>query len=259
MYVRSIVTFIDILGFSELVKSRPPEEVDNAISQLRLFASHDMPDPLGATSVAFSDSVVRMRPIDRPGAAFYEMLDLVHALGELVSLGVLIRGGMTLGDVANNDGRTFGPGFNAAYYLESKCAIHPRVVIDPELLRRCTDPPFIITNNRSDEYGYIRKLLRCSEDGLWHIDYLRAFPEEMDYPDEDVIPWIKSHKGLIEGISKAGGDLSLGTKANWLASYHNQYVSTIEEAFLKAKNCEAQELMVDAAGVPSMFQFPSTT
>jgi len=40
-----------------------------------------------------------MRPVDKPSAVFYELLDLLHAQGELIGLGILIRGGIALGDV----------------------------------------------------------------------------------------------------------------------------------------------------------------
>lgn len=258
MYQKSVVTFIDILGFRELVSTRPASEVDRAVKLLRRFAGKDRRDPLGVTSISFSDSVVRARPIDQPSAVFFELLDLLHAQGELIGLGVLVRGGIALGDIANEDGRVFGPGFIAAYDLESKSAIYPRIIVAPDLLEQCCALPFKLVNDVEDEYRHIAELLRVGEDGIWHIDYLGAFPEEMD--DESlIVPWLKQHKKLIEGLIAAarGNVAGIGMKANWLATYHNNYVSSIDKKWLKIQGAQEKELRVDASKMRTMFSFPT--
>jgi hypothetical protein len=48
---------------------------------------------------------------------------------------LIIRGGITRGNLVHiENGPLFGPAMNRAYFLESKCAKHPRVIIDPECL-----------------------------------------------------------------------------------------------------------------------------
>lgn len=258
MYTESVVTFIDIMGFKELVKSRPPEEVDRAVRLLRRFAAGNQPDPLGMTSIAFSDSIIRMRPIDKPSAAFFELLDLVQAQGELIGLGILIRGGIALGKVANQDGRAFGPGFIEAYELESKCAIYPRVVVSPKLLQQCVSTPFKTVNEPLYEYSHIAKLLRCGDDGVWHIDYLGTFPDEMDDPNEQLPDWLLSHKKLILEVARSSrGELSgLGVKANWLANYHNHYISGLDPEYLASRRFSLADLVITPSELQTMFVFP---
>ena len=49
--------------------------------------------------------------------------------------GVLIRGGMCIGEMlVADEGIVFGPGLVKAYDLESKYAVHPRIVIDRDLI-----------------------------------------------------------------------------------------------------------------------------
>jgi hypothetical protein len=101
IYRRALVTFIDILGFRELVASRSPSEVREIIRQVQSFgtqADHDLDEEVSDDEVnwtrtfAFSDSIIRIRPFDsdfRAGALFQETLALVHMQGELADLGVL--------------------------------------------------------------------------------------------------------------------------------------------------------------------------
>jgi hypothetical protein len=57
----------------------------------------------------------------------------------LVSLRVLIRGGITFGEVSARVGRAFGPAFVDAYGLESRFAHFPRIVVSPSALNATLD------------------------------------------------------------------------------------------------------------------------
>lgn len=90
-YEDCVVSFIDVLGFRELL-GRPASEVLRTLRILRHFATprerstpRRMKD-VRVTSRAFaesvSDAVVRIRVYDtqyRDGAFFHELLDLLHA------------------------------------------------------------------------------------------------------------------------------------------------------------------------------------
>ena len=54
----------------------------------------------------------------------------IWQLGAAIN-GFLFRGGVTVGDLVHEDEAVFGPGLNRAYYLESKIAMYPRIVLDP--------------------------------------------------------------------------------------------------------------------------------
>jgi hypothetical protein len=145
VYRTAIVTFVDILGFRELVRSRDALQLFDLIQEIRSTAGQGDEPPGGDSSEinwtrvhAFSDSVVRVRTYDsdfREGALFYELLDLVHAQTELAGKGILIRGAMTAGQIYTSADLAFGPAFVRSYDLESSLANYPRIVIDPQLIR----------------------------------------------------------------------------------------------------------------------------
>lgn len=79
----------------------------------------------------FSDSFVISAPADNPGACdlLLRAIQIVH-FQFFFSIGMLMRGGIALGDVVHErGGALFGPAMIEAYELESKHAIYSRVVV----------------------------------------------------------------------------------------------------------------------------------
>ena len=77
----------------------------------------------------FSDNVVITQ---KPGATTPQLLMqlAIWQLGAAAN-GFLLRGGVTVGDVLHEEEGVFGPAMNRAYYLESRCAVFPRIMLDP--------------------------------------------------------------------------------------------------------------------------------
>lgn len=236
-YRPAVITFLDVLGFSALVGTRPAEEIARIVSLTRRFAQpdedHDDDEGEGehrierTRSFAFSDSVVRVRAYDTDasmGALFHEVIDLVHAQADLANRGVLVRGGLTVGEVHAEGDVVFGPGFNRAYGLEHDTAVHPRIVIGPEVLAALRADPRLRAEHHDlgDETAYLRDLLRRGDDGLWFVDYLRAIEREMDEPDT-YPDFLAHHRALIlQGAE--GAPPRVLHKHLWLARYHNAVV-----------------------------------
>lgn len=95
-------------------------------------------------TIFFSDSVVRIRyapNYEKSNACdgLYmcilekELISLAEIQFELLKKGILIRGGITIGNISYNSqtNQLFGKAMNRAYELESKIANYPRIVIDP--------------------------------------------------------------------------------------------------------------------------------
>ena len=111
-YRRSVVTFLDILGFHELIHKQP-EEVGKLLTRLR---QHTKPDDKTALLLemqfqTFSDCTVRAVPLDSEsnakfptGILFYELINLVHAQYRLLYDGYFMRGGVTIGDICFRNG-----------------------------------------------------------------------------------------------------------------------------------------------------------
>lgn len=65
-YRRAVVTFLDIMGFANLVKSGEADKIKHVLSAVRKYAPPESPDKIPDEvptiySVAFSDSIVRVR------------------------------------------------------------------------------------------------------------------------------------------------------------------------------------------------------
>lgn len=179
-YIRSVVTFVDILGFADLVRDGYAADIADMLDAIGETAARPLGGKDNTTSVvAFSDSVIRARPIGPESiydAMLHEIQDLATAQWQLLEFGMLIRGGTTVGDVSIAEGRAFGPGFVQAYRLESALASSPRIIIDPgvvEMIRGHLSEAGT-TSGRTELIVALRDHIRLGDDGLWFIDYINS-------------------------------------------------------------------------------------
>jgi len=232
IYTQALVTFIDILGFREMVQDDPTGcEVKQAVHLLRHYGTADVDERshYGFTAYNFSDSVVRCNPLGEglpssESILIQEIEELTYIQGELIRLGILVRGGIAYGDVYFGEQEVFGPAFIDAYTLESKHACYPRILIHPNL----------ITNHATrSELGYGihaddgLRLTRDDNDGFQFIDYLNNFPREMhsdpgDEREEMALSYMIPRQYRIKrGISKFGVLSTERPKYLWLGNYHD--------------------------------------
>lgn len=225
LYETCIVTFIDILGFRDIVAKHSADEI---LAMLTLFRKTT---EISETSqvkpevdyYAFSDSIVRVRRIFDAAMETIgvEANDIGLAQLDLMHRGVLIRGGLTIGQVHSDGQRIFGPGMIRAYDLESKDAIAPRVLIDPEISKAVGMSKLISSRNRSGSMGNM--ISNPLNDGVI-IDYLSVAVDELD-EDADVFETLRRHKEVVEvGLIAAAGNERVRAKYEWLFRYHNQFV-----------------------------------
>ncbi len=233
-YRFGVVTFLDILGFKELIGNRKPDEIAQIVDLVQRFAAEtdeDIAKKFGddanfTKAVSFSDSVIRFRPADgryQDGTLFHELNSLVHAQADLANLGVFVRGGVAIGDFHLDGCALFGPAMVRAYELESFYAIFPRIIVAPEALVCFREDPRLRADHHdlADEIHYLKKLLRRSDDGLWFVDYLKSILPEMDEPDE-YPDLVSSHRELIIERARASEKSpKVLHKYLWLANYHN--------------------------------------
>jgi len=172
MYERRFIAFIDLLGFGSLVEKSavepdlphkilyalftlqpknieeeayasinyeicPPEEV-LAVRELLEQMTKNIKSMHPVVITYFSDSLVLSARSDDVIAS-QMILDLLAKLTikMWVDHSLILRGGITEGQLIHiENGPLFGPAMNRAYYLESKLAKHPRVLIDNESLEK---------------------------------------------------------------------------------------------------------------------------
>lgn len=242
-YEDCIVTFIDVLGFRNLLNTRPADEIGLIIRKMEDFTR---PDNYGASnsfneggkrlhSTAFSqsvsDAIVRVRTYDtenRDGALYWEVLDLLHAQVDLVNSGVVVRGGLTVGKAhVGKDGKgpIFGPSMARAFDLESKEAVYPRIIVDDFAMEEHQRDPRLSTE---DEEFELHKLLASGEDGTLFIDYLNASESEFDSGGE-YLEFLARHHAIVQNGLREFTSGSVYRKYVWLQIYHNKAVRRMIE------------------------------
>lgn len=154
-----------------------------------------------------------------------QILRVVHAQSTLLfDEGILIRGGITVGQVARSYGQLFGPGVVRAYELESKVARFPRVVVGEEVLDELSNNPRLWVHDQETDTKAAKDLLRRDFDGGWFVDYLRSIEGELDDRSE-YARYLDRHEEFIEnGVAEHRNDAGVLAKFKWLREYHRHTV-----------------------------------
>jgi len=232
-YSPHLITYIDILGFRELVEEKSPNFISRAI---RRVIQTTAPDELirkrnRENYVNFSDLIVHTVPIFSSankkfpdGLVFWEINHLALAQIRLIDEGLLLRGAVTIGMLERTYGVLFGPGIISAYELEREQAQFPRIVVDSDLIEALKTTPLLRAHPYKEEMEYISKFIKRDDDGVIFIDYLGGMQDEVREP-EDYFDVLEVHKKFIEtNIAKFKKKKKVLSKYLWLTKYHNAVV-----------------------------------
>jgi hypothetical protein len=269
-YTKSIVSYFDILGFKKIVEeAKNPEDVARKLRLLKRSSlpSEGIAEAFGNTFTNFSDLILRTVPIlpnpklmGNEGLLYCEFMDLVYIQVELISEGVLLRGAITIGDIFVNDDMVFGPALVRAYELESKVAVAPRVIIDPRMFQQLEEYPALRKHDIEAEMQYYLRVLKKDADGVWFVDYLRAFFGTGEI--EGFLRFLKAHKELIvNSIASATTFDSVITKYGWLVTYHNDFVNILNEIDLQELGTSREAFLIGdnlSPLLPSITEVPET-
>lgn len=204
------VAFIDILGFSEMVRadcesSGPPKHLER-LYDAHTRASHLLGQDIEAGLIQFSDSIVFSRPFDLSALGGF-LLAVATLQRSLLLDGLLCRGGVTFGRHFVKDRFLFSMGLIDAYRLESSLARYPRIVVSENLLQLAS--PAISLN----EFPILRE-----EDGVVFVDYLNP---DAAAPTGALTQAIQS---ILSASAHAGP--SVQEKLRWLARYSDHKLSS---------------------------------
>lgn len=235
MFEEKIVSFVDILGFADEVrKAKSNEELENLKNKVKQLREHfginriEKENGVDVLTLSFSDCIIRARGFSY-APLFSEILSYVHAIGEIMWNGHLVRGGITHGSFFYDDDENtlISPAFIRAYQLESKAANSPRVIVDPATLKEFQKRKdwYKDTHDYETEAEYVYGMLRLDKDGYYFVDYLKAMMTELDHPPQQYPQFLRRHKMVIEKGYQATNDESIKSKYVWLAQYHNQVIS----------------------------------
>jgi hypothetical protein len=235
-YVPMLVSYVDILGFGDLIKTKTAGEISRI---LRLFnettapptirCRDAIPDLPEQEQVSFSDLVMTCTPLRKPGnrgIIFNQFLRLVHAQSILlIDEGVLIRGGIAVGMATKSYRKYYGPAVITAYEWEQFQPGHPRVMVDPSVMREVEANPAVWMHDREDELKILNGFLAQDEEGNAYIDYLRVVLGESDNPDLV----LRKHDELINArLALFAANKSIRRKYEWLRVYHDRIVSSMK-------------------------------
>lgn len=150
---------------------------------------------------------------------------------------ILLRGGIVKGKLIHRDGLLLGPGMINAYQLESKCALHPRIVIDPKVLWQFARVDGNKKFERLKDFKY-EKSFKTEMDGLPYIDYFNDVEEYLETakPSEYF-----SKLCTIVAKNIDSDDVSLKVKYLWMRQkvlksiYYDKYKTAFKQIILDRK------------------------
>ncbi len=234
-YETRLIAFVDILGWTKAVRtaSRDPEQIQklglvlntirSQIQQSKWMAKHGDADgwPGDPQVTQFSDCLTISTQADYIGKS-----QLVSALGflsmSMLHQGFLLRGGLTIGELYHRECMVFGPAFLKAYELESRCAVYPRIILDPVLSEQWgQDDAYHEKGGRLIAHA---RTWRLSFDGFRFFDFLQPFggtPTFSNSPDLIRHSLLPLRALLIENLKTHTGNAGIWSKYVWLANYFN--------------------------------------
>jgi hypothetical protein len=221
--VRCAVLFLDLLGVRAMTQGAERDvqrrlvALDDAIGEtVRQYVGPDAKFP----ATFFSDTLIVATPADDPALAVDLLTrDAARLQMTLAARGFFVRGGLSLGLHSVADGLVFGPALVEAYALESRQAIHPRIVLSKEA--EAAAP-------RST------RLMRDG-DGWAFVNYLDPLLSLVAGPDAD----LEAHREQVaRRLFDHRDDKRVWEKYRWVAEYHN--------AFIKRNGIDALDVDPDA-------------
>lgn len=224
-YEDRYVAFIDILGFSELVR-RSSSEADllerlvKVLSEIRGYQNSVYKDDsrhlVGLEISSFSDCIVVSAKCSDSGLGFVLGV-VIRVYNELFHQGIFIRGAICKGKMIHNENIVLGQGVISAYKLESGTAMYPRIIFDTDVAE-----DFLSFESASA----IKTLMRKGEDGLWFlhvfdVNFLKVLGLLRGIENSQAFMAL-ARKEIEEGIS-THSSLSIKAKNVWLANYFNDF------------------------------------
>jgi hypothetical protein len=170
-YTQRFVAFLDILGFSDIVRKSGKDVIsfraDELAKALTVIGSHvsNLDKSLGDDFrfQSFSDSIVMSSVANDAGLA-HLMNEIAKLTIRLLMNGMLIRGAVAKGLLYHNGDVMFGPAFLDSYHIESTISRFPRVILSRETYNDAVrvDSSFVCLDN--DGPPYLNTLLLLSGD-----------------------------------------------------------------------------------------------
>lgn len=206
VFTNHFVLFLDFLGVKDAASNWEEERAAGLIAVLKTIAAarapfdmdgESLPDgsykfKVTAETSTFSDHIVAsypvpvdtQMPIDLSMGMYLKLSqDMVSKIAvEALNIGVLVRGGLTMGRLYHTDGVVFGEAMIDAHRLEDRVAIFPRVAVSSRIYANLP-------------VGQRTRLVQDT-DGIWHLNYFSNMLASI--PPEGRKEWIGYCAGMID-------------------------------------------------------------
>ncbi|HCE56749.1 MAG TPA: hypothetical protein DER09_02865 [Prolixibacteraceae bacterium] len=256
-YQERLVVFIDILGFSDIVRKseRSPGSINLIYESLKFLKGREIStnwdlqlieieedaqkrnmvefnivDRTNCTS--FSDSIAVTVNCDENNIneSFSTLISNLSYVGAtLMMKGILFRGGITIGNVVHTpDGIIFGQGLIDAYQLESSSAIFPRVLLSDRLIKKLNYP----LESKRDRYPYHQYIKRFSDGsvGFHQMIYFEVLQSWVEMSKIKLTQSLNKIKNtIIKGLDSSFENPRVFEKYLWLKTEYESL--NIEEKF----------------------------
>ncbi|POS00675.1 hypothetical protein Q361_1324 [Flavobacterium croceum DSM 17960] len=250
-YEQRIVAFIDILGFKEIVKQSEKDtaKIELLFSVLEYIKDWetsekwnlkfveieedaqkkgvDKFDIRGKTnSTSFSDSIVVSVKTDNNINEMTSTLivNLAYIGSVLMEQGILIRGGITIGDIIHNEkGTVFGQGLIEAYMLEAKSAIYPRIILSDKLIKELNYP----LEQKKNRYPYHQYIDRFEDGcvGFHQMNYYQVIDSWTEMTIEKMTSSLSNvRKVIIQGLDISFESPEIFKKYIWLKEQYEKLI-----------------------------------
>lgn len=245
-YETRLIAFIDILGFSNLIDetksktgiSEPSKPLNNLVSALQIFHSEaklepelqnpetevdykNSPEKDRQVSI-FSDSVIISYKINLLTECLEELLDkLITMQLRLFEYKLLLRGGITIGELIHKNEFCFGPGMIRAYEIENKKAIYPRILIDQAIFEQ----------DNFEDTNLLKMLIATSSDNFKYLNTFNFFKEyHLRYESlQNYFPFQQISMSIDNNLDTK--DKKVREKYLWLAKEFNGFLDGIKKKF----------------------------
>ncbi len=245
-YEDRIVAFIDILGFANIIKGTIHSDaaLSDLVSTLNYVQGYfqrvrqNYKDPKILQLTQFSDTLVMSVSMKDSAEMISIFRHLKNLQINLIHKNLLLRGGIVKGLLVHNEDLVVGPGIINAYKLESKCALHPRIIIDPKVMWQ------YVRSNGVNQKVRLKSFLpqgvfNMETDGTYYVDY---FNEVEDFLENGISKEDHFNKlcSLAAG-SLDNDDISVRVKYLWMrekikaSQYYDEFESTFKKVVVRRR------------------------
>lgn len=230
---KHIIAYLDFLGTKKRIANeqdnRPLEIIINTFKNIsaKINKSNEFSKKYNyLTKIkyrSFSDNILIVISANKTKMlttdAFDSILELVTKLYlDALQEGILVRGGITIGNIFVNDYTAYGKGLLRAIELEENIAYYPRIILDNN-----------VDKYLNDVYLNSSKFL-IDNDFIRYVNILKPFsPNNID---NNILNTIQDK--LIQLLEEEQDNLKNLAKIKWLCQYYKSAVDKYNDSYIWA-------------------------